>query len=170
MDTEVWKEKCRTNYVFSLKLFKYLQENWINSFPQHQGHHRQPSRSNKNIKMRRGNNNQAERGTNVGQKQVCRGRSGKQIKKINIRKKPKVETADQVMSHLPRCFFFLSLIKQLQKMHQKQFVNELKTEACSLVLIKSSGSPHSSLKAFDGWPWWLNRVHGCKDYGFGLVT
>ena len=56
--------------------------------------------------MRRGNNDQAERGTNVGQKQVCRGRSGKQIKKINIRKKPKVETADQVMSHLPRCFFF----------------------------------------------------------------
>ena len=120
--------------------------------------------------MRRGNNDQAERGTNVGQKQVCRGRSGKQIKKINIRKKPKVETADQVMSHLPRCFFFFfSLIKQLQKMHQKQFVNELKTEACSLALFKSSGSPHSSLKAFDGWPWWLNRVHGCKDYGFGLV-
>ena len=47
-------------------------------------------------------------------------------------------------------FFFFSLIKQLQKMHQKQFVNELKTEACSLALIKSSGSPHSSLKAFDG--------------------
>ena len=100
--------------------------------------------------MRRGNNDQAERGTNVGQKQVCRGRSGKQIKKDKYTEETQGGNCGPSYVTSPTLFFFFSLIKQSQKMHQKQFVNELKTEACSLVLIKSSGSPHSSLKAFDG--------------------